>query len=272
MICGSFSRLYFFMRAIIVIIFFVQLTAFSQGRTDTLLNDNVFSHNHFSVNFIPNLTHKAKIKRTAGRAELYSRPNFGFEGGINYTHNFNKKYGFETGIHMGVVPFDVRFHMSKDEFVLPWDTDFEHQWAEYEIVYYSFPLLFEYRKDVKPGLLFSAKLGSNLRYYPDGSAGVSIEYELDSISPTVEIFSLFADVNPDKKIALNYHLSVGIIKTLGYGLIRMNLVCNLSFNNRRMFGGSYWFRTPDDYTEGNYQINASYIGLEIGYVFTRTKD
>jgi len=66
------------MKRLVLVLHLMAATHPSFAQTDSTLG-YIFAKNHFSMILITNLTQKAKIVRTSGTAELFSKANFGFE-------------------------------------------------------------------------------------------------------------------------------------------------------------------------------------------------
>ena len=219
------------------------------------------SKHQIGFDAVPNYTQQATISKNQGKAELSSIPSFSFEGGVSYRYSLSKRWGVKTGIKMGVLPFDMQFNLPAKEFGLTENVSLDTTLLS--VIYYTIPVMLEYHFVIRENAALYGGIGCQVRQYPAGGFQVEKSY---ADTTEIKIFELTVEVDPAKRIAVNYNLAAGYTGKAGKGTFNIGLVANIGLNSK-IFNGTYWFDTTTDYTEGTYNVSTNYAGVTIAYMF-----
>ena len=220
------------------------------------------SKHQMGFDAVPNYTQQAAITDNGGNAKLSSSPSFGIEGGPSYRYSLSKRLGLKTGIKIGVLPFEMQFTLDSTEFGLTEDVSLDT--TRHSIIYYTVPLLLEYHFVIRKSAALFCAIGAQIRQYP--SKGFQVDQSYSNTDTTeIKIFELTVEVDPAKRIALNYNLAMGYTGKIGRGTFNIGLVANIGLNSK-IFNGTYWFDTATEYTKGTYNVSTNYAGVAVSYM------
>ena len=249
------------------------ITAYAQKSSDP--KPNLKPKNYWGISFIPTLTTKTEIDGVKETYDLHIHPKYGSEILIHYHYTLRNNYALIFGL--GVNSFGYIFHckIPKNMFDPPTESDVSSD------KYVSLGLPAEHWK-VQAELLrrwprnnvhnWNLAAGMSLLFnFLDGS-GSSSGYVVDYPNGGIKRYlTFYHEFNNKGRPWFNFHISGGhewILKSKN--IFQANLKLNYSPINPTT--GTYQFATgvqPD--LSGTYGVSGSYIGLSLGYIFTRTK-
>ena len=256
---------------LIFIILFYSI-AHSQELEDSISNDEYlpFTKNHWTFSLTPHVVQKSEVTRLSGDAYVVSYRAMSAHFGVTHTFNLKRIHGIVIGIRSGSVK--NRIGMETDE-----EIEESHplhkrnKFTEYAfptVRYFSFPVYYEYRMVYDDKLYINGFAGVNIRH----NMARTIKHRRSFSSEVYDISGEFFRQEYDFKSQdyLNYNLGLGVLYRLkNNNLVRVNINANISTNNDNY--GEYQFYDLVEDAHGTNTIRMGYIGLEIGYTFTRTK-
>ena len=247
---------------------------FSQELGDSLIKDDYlpFKKNHWTFSITPHIPQKSEVTRISGDAYIVPSSIMSANFGITHTFNVKERHGIVIGLKTGSVRNGFAFRTDEEI------TEPHPLYAQYRserrrnlhttVRYYSFPVHYEHR------IVYNEKLFIN------GFVGVNIRHNMArSIKQRRSYSNLVYDVSGDyfrqeynfkSQDYLNYNFGFGALyKLKNNNLIRVNLNANISTNKENF--GEYQFYDLVEDAHGINTIRMGYVGMEIGYTFTRTK-
>lgn len=245
----------------------------SQAISNKTINKNLFTPNellfrnsHIGLTIIPFVCEKARITKSEDKYAIHSTHQLGFEVGLKKYFHIDTAHSIYAGIVFGAYGRNFNYYIPIEEFGSPpgWNDISTNKAASREFNFLAgVPLIFQ-KRWFKKYRNFGYMLG-----------GVTFRY-----SPYIEeneehrffstYFRMQFETNPGKKVWLNYNVGGGYSLLLkNKQILSAGLYANLSFTS--FAKGQYQFTVPNKpVVEGKYKVNGSYIGLSIGYIFTRT--
>jgi hypothetical protein len=229
--------------------------------------DLIFSRTHYSFTIIPFLDQKASITRNIDKYWIHATIMHGFEAGFSRYSHFDKEHSLIIGLFFGAFARNFNYDIPGKEFNPPHNGNFSANSAvtrEFNFMG-SIPILFEKRWIKQANKYWNVNAGITIRYTPslDEEFGGAIGGQPDFIDMQI-------NDNYTKKPWLNFNIGGGYCWILGNNnIFKTNMVVNWSFTS--FLRGTYQFNFPNQPTvEGIYEVNGSYVGLSLSYIFTRS--
>ena len=228
--------------------------------------DEIFSKNHLAFTAKPLLFEGSRIIGESLPFNPASNPTFGFEAGVDYFINKNKKLSIVTGVHIGFAPRAFTYLVTKDLLPPPLTRDiFVNGSNLFPLFYLSLPLSFE-KRIFKDNHFFYYSGGINLKY-----ALMFSEDEMGAYFGSPVFVKIF-ELRENWKTNNNFFVQANA--TLGYGFILKNknifkvgLSSNIALSN--VSTANYTFTPPTGTNQdGLYVTKAGFIGLSFSYVLT----
>ena len=232
--------------------------------TEPVNSDSLFSKTQIAVNFEGNLSHFIVSKQYGVNAPR-SIASPGFDANINLTFNVNKTVGVQIGLGGGFQNFN--YIINKD--YAPNGTVSGYYGTATEIGYFSIPINLAARKQIGENIFLYGNAGVDIRFY-DSFDGVSLYSSGDSNTKSFVKYDEVTNSGPMTlmipKIGLGVLLQLPYNDLLSFGL-------NANFGQYSAYNSTYYYFDYQGKTtgRGTYVADASFIGINIGYVFTRVR-
>jgi hypothetical protein len=182
------------------------------------------------------------------------------------THHLNPNWGLEYGFSIGTLPLRYYIDLKAQGFEA---LDYDYLlYSTNTINFIQLPLNIVYRKPVSSNVFLQFRTGISLRYI------LLEEYITTAISlstpPLVltyyESYSEF-----DNNFRINFNLGAGISWLLpNNDFLDFQIIANLSPRNI-VYNDYYFFPDTPDETFGHYLSNGNYVGVSVGYTFTKVR-
>lgn len=254
----------FFQRALTVIFFSFLLRHPDICHAQEKDLDRIFARPHYSFTIIPLLDQKASITKNIDRYWIHSTVMHGFEAGFSRYSHFDKEHSLLVGLFFGAFSRNFNFAIPGTLFNPPLNGDFTSNTAlsrEFNFTG-SIPVLFEKRWFTQKNSFWDMNIGVTLRYTPWEEEPEAYFYG------QTKYLDLQLTQNSNKGPWLNYDLGGGhswILKN--HHIFKVSLLGSLSLTP--LVKGTYQFTIPNEpIVEGQYEANASYVGLSLSYVVT----
>jgi hypothetical protein len=233
--------------------------------------DILFAKNHISLLLMPSFNGKPEITKDKGKYILKSESQPGITAGFSYHSNFAKYYSFITGIHFSVTGRDEVFFIPKIDLNRDFDVFEDGKTSqEYDLVHVGIPFCLEKRWFNSNEGFLNLIMGISLRYsLQQFDEQFEAVYE-SSDGSYVNFYNRQLNLGNKGKPWVDYNIGGGYSWILpNNNIFRLNILIN--FSNTRFVDGSYQFTVPGQpITEGRYRIKNSFMGVSIGYLFTKT--
>lgn len=254
------NKLYLSKLAVIgVVLVLMSFNLFSQNDSLNIKDYSIFKKNHWTFSATPHLLEKSNIIPFSDGSHINSKSSFSTIFGVTHTFNIKNKHGILIGIKTGKVKNKISFNIEDDANGISMFHNETHETASY----FSFPILYEYRFYFKERLLINTTAGINIRH----NIARDPSFRVTMLDPPFEYREEYDHLGVDY---LNYNIGGGVLyKLKNNNLIRMNIVSNISFYDELF--GVYAFSFPGNESYGANVLRMSYIGLELGFTFTRAK-
>jgi hypothetical protein len=238
---------------------------------DVPASERPFLRNGFRVSVRPSLARKANV--TPDETYQPGASHFiSLGAGLDYACHFSPEWSLITGLHGLWHGSNFTFFVPGSSFQPPLDFDLAHEGPtsgglEHGII--SARATLEKRWFSKKGTIWNTGLGVGYNYSP--TTGYQMTYAAYQNGQTTEYAYLMHNPYNDAKPFVTAHLMLGRYWQPGRKtLLLANFVANYSFSN--FIRGQYVFQIPGKpVVTGNYNIDGSYIGLDICYMLPKKK-
>jgi hypothetical protein len=220
-------------------------------------------HTKFQFNLI---TSKGRTEREYGEVDLQSRLGWSYFLMWSQTHHFNPTWGVEYGFSIGGLPRRYRFDLKTEDFEA---LDFDYLTYRTELIdFVQFPLNVVYRKPVSSNLYLQLRTGISLRYILLEES-ISRTTSLSSPPLAIRYYESYSEF--DNNFRINFNLGAGISWLLpNNDFLDFQIIANLSPRNI-VYNDYYFFPDTPDETFGHYLSNGNYVGVSVGYTFTKVR-
>jgi hypothetical protein len=234
------------------------------------IEDIRFDRGHWSLRFT-SLFSKGQVNHQYGTRLMENPTGFAMAGGIDYTENFGKHWGIRIGFMRGELPVRIKF----EHVLVSQNPQFRLSHSNTaRIEMWTFPIEVVYRSFLNPQWIWDIRAGVAFRSIPLDAFTVSVSVGDDDTDRQIFVFENYLDSN---QYYATFNIGVGISRVLwDNNLLNLHLVANISPNSLMPPapppGRSYYYfwdenGLPESY--GTFDTKGSYIGLELGYTFTR---
>ncbi|MDX2304391.1 MAG: hypothetical protein NW226_16415 [Microscillaceae bacterium] len=219
------------------------------------------SHNRFEAGVYLS---GGNTEREYGTTELESRLGFGFNFTWIHTKQINNAWAIEYGLGGGALPWKYLFEIEAGRV---FEDNFIEYGTEY-VLYIHAPLQGVYRKPIRENVYLNIRSGISLRYILEEilTVGVTAIDENSNLTPIFRAYNEF-----DNAFRVNFNLGIGVSWVLPYfDMLDFQLRANIS-PRQYIFNDYYFFPGAADETFGHYRSRGTYVGLTVGYIFTRVR-
>lgn len=220
-------------------------------------------HTKFQFNLIAS---SGRTERKYGRVDLQSRLGWSYFLMWSQTYHFNPTWGLEYGFLIGSLPFRHKFDLKTEDFET---LDFDY--LEYRtslVEFIQIPLNVIYRKPLMSNLYLQLRSGISLRYILLEGL-VSGTTSLNSPPLEIKYYQSYSEF--DNNFRVNFNLGSGVSWLLpNNDFLDFQIIANLSPRNY-IYNDYYFFPNTPDETFGHYRSNGNYVGLSVGYTFTKVR-
>ncbi len=209
----------------------------------------------------PVLYNKAKLTPQYGDLTFENKPMLGFNAGILYDFNPDKKWSFQTGLIVAKEPiYSIRFKILNNDLPSYYQGDLTENYKSYALYTFSFPLLLRLNIQTGRKTFASFLTGLKAMYFPSGSSDYTYAISSMEHADYREIFGLKLE-SPENSIQGSFVIGSGLSYAMEKVLLKANLIYTMSFQNT--ISGEYQFAnlfTSAD-TRGYYDLSGNYLGL-----------
>lgn len=228
--------------------------------------DYLFIKDHITISLTNTWSMSKEVPVAGQGASLGLRPDVGGRLGLVYSLNLGKRVGLETGSYLGVQSIGYRVQVDNRENFPFNNFRFRDACAYVEI---PFRLFGRFRLTDK---VYSYNyLGAHVTRFRDYQGGFGIS---DTLGNRVAEFQYLTNVNFG--MYLFWDIGSGVLFQLGNGdMVRLNLMWHKSADGSDLASGNYSYLDPQSYQplkSGRWSWRGGYIGIELGYVFTRMRE
>ncbi|HHC79493.1 MAG TPA: hypothetical protein ENK46_06395 [Flavobacteriia bacterium] len=228
-------------------------------------------YSKWGFSLTPILYNKASITRNFGNITLVNKSMPSFQFGIKRRFYGDKQWSFNIGANLTLIPLSNLSFKLKKEDVFNSFNGFEDSFKEYNNLYLSIPLNFEFKRQLTLKTYFNFNTGINIYYLTRSDYQLSVVLSSEELNEDREIFALFVETQ-EKQFQASINLSVGIYFIFKKYMLQTNIVYNKTFKN--LLVGEYQFGNllVSEPTRGNYIVSGDFIGLSTTIYFKkRTK-
>jgi hypothetical protein len=229
-------------------------------------NYHLFVKDHINLT-LTNTWSKSRETPTIGSgASLGLRPDVGGKIGLIYTINLGQRIGMETGTYLGVQSIGYRVKVENDRNYPLNNFRFRDAMAYVEI-----PLRVFGRFRITDKLYSFSYLGVHVTRLRDYAGGFAIN---DTVGRQAGRFSYSTNIENGMLWAWDIGSGILIRNTSG-DMFRINLVWHPLSNPVPLMEGNYSYIQPESgelIEAGRWKWGGGYVGIEVGYVFTRARE
>jgi hypothetical protein len=229
-------------------------------------NYHLFVKDHLNLT-LTNTWSKSRETPTFGSgASLGLRPDVGGRLGLIYTINLGQRIGIETGTYLGVQSIGYRVKVENDRNYPLNNFRFRDAMAYVEI-----PIRVFGRFRITDKLYSFSYLGAHVTRFRDYAGGFTIN---DTLNRQAARFNY--STNTFYGMYLFWDLGSGfLIRNSSGDMFRINLVWHPVADRSWLMEGNYRYLNPESgeiIETGNWNWGGGYVGIEVGYVFTRARE
>lgn len=233
---------------------------------------NLKPKNYWGISIIPSLTEKTEINGDKTRYQLQSNSKIGAEILLHYHLNFSKNYSVVFSAGGNAFGSKLTYTIPKEMFDPPTTSDVSlNKFAARGLGISNNKIQIELLRRWVCSEVTNWNLGAGVSLLFSFNSGLSTTWDIIDYpnGQSKQYFTRLEQFNNNGKPWFNFHISGGhewILKSKN--IFQLNLKVNYSPINPAT--GTYLFTTgiqPD--LSGNFGTSGSYIGVSIGYIFTR---
>ncbi len=221
----------------------------------------------------PVLYNKAEVTPQYGNHILENRNMPGFNAGVMYDFNPDRKWSFQTGLLVAKEPiYSIRYKIEHHDLFESYQGDLIDSYHSYAIYTFSFPLLLRLNVQTGDHSYVSFLTGLKAMYFPHGGS----EYVYPIIDDEVlmqgfEVFGLKLE-SPENTMQGSFLIGTGYSLARKKVLLKASLIYVMNFQNT--ITGEYQFAnlftSPD--TRGYYNLSGNYLSLLFAVSFKKKSD
>ena len=224
----------------------------------------VFSRTQIGLNFTGSLSHLIILPQT-GPNEPYSTISPGFEGTVNLGFNFDRSFGLQIGLGGGFQNYNYTISTSYDKYGKA-----IYSGTGSEIGYLTVPIEFLVRKQINRNLFLFGGAGFTIRLYDTYN---SYGYQSSGDSASQDYVKMAEVTSPGPLILIIPRIDLGLFWQLPYNdLIKIGLSFDIGRFPAYTSVYKYFDYKGNSIGSGTYIADASFAGLNIGYVFNRLRN
>lgn len=231
-----------------------------------------FNQVRFSI--MPALYDNLKATNTSGIDNVFgSKPCIGGELNVSYYQNIIKGFGMNIGLGLNLSPYNIT--LDYKSYKIEDGYNYEVTQSDYNPQpLMTIPLSFNmYIPGKHKDWLANIELGAKFNYkFPNNSgstefsAGLSDQPSMNDEENALGILKY----ETSRRVLFSYFFKVGFVKVMpNKNTWHLNLVLN--YSPQKVGNGSYLLRTIDGNSEGIFEQNINYIGIEAAYSITLCK-
>ena len=227
--------------------------------------DTLFARTHFEINVTGTSSH-ISVHSSSGPNQPRSLFSPGAEAGVNLDFNFNRFFGLQIGVCAGL----QNYIYATSALLNQNSTAAGYDAIGSEINYLSIPVEFICRDHIGKQVFLFAGAGLTARFYEsfNGSGGP------DSNAITSTNTSIYNETTASAPpVIIIGRIDLGILLQLpNNNLLKIGL--GADYGNSAAYSATYSYHdfSGNNIGRGSYVANAAYIGLNIGYEFTRIRE
>ncbi|MFA5478160.1 MAG: hypothetical protein WC271_15830 [Bacteroidales bacterium] len=220
----------------------------------------------------PVLYNKAEVTPQYGNHILENRNMPGFNAGVMYDFNPDRKWSFQTGLLVAKEPiYSVRVRIDHNDIYPEWPGNLNDKFKAYAIYTFSFPLLLRLNVQTGDHSYASFLTGLKAMYFPNGQQELTWAISSDELADYREIYGLKLE-SPENTMQGSFLIGTGYSLARKKVLLKASLIYVMNFQNT--ITGEYQFAnlftSPD--TRGYYNLSGNYLGLLFAVSFKKKSD
>ena len=220
----------------------------------------------------PVLYNKAGITPQYGNLTFENRNMPGFNAGVMYDFNPDRKWSFQTGLLVAKEPiYSIRYKIEHHDLFESYQGDLIDSYHSYAIYTFSFPLLLRLNVQTGDHSYASFLTGLKAMYFPSGQQELTWAISSDELADYREIYGLKLE-SPENTMQGSFVIGTGYSLARKKVLLKATLLYVMNFQNT--ITGEYQFAnlftSPD--TRGYYNLSGNYLGLLFAISFKKKSD
>ncbi len=219
----------------------------------------------------PVLYNKAKLNAQYGDYTFKNFPSIGFNAGIEYNFNPERKWSVTTGLFAALEPvYNMEYRIYKrdvDQYP-EHQEDIVQQDRMYAMTSFSAPLLLKLNVQISRTSFMSLLSGLKMMYFPNGDGECIQAIISESLQAEREIFGLRAE-SPENAVQGSFIIGTEYTQAFRKMLIKTKLMYVMNFQNT--MSGEYLFDNlfSSPSSRGYYDLSGNYIGLLFSFSFKK---
>jgi len=247
----------------IVLVIIILLSIWHHGNaqnSNTFNDDALFSKTQIGLNFTGSFSHFI-VSPQSGPNEPQSTISPGFEGTMDIGFNINPSFGVQIGVGGGYQNYNYIISRSYDQYGRVY-----YNGTGSEIGYLTAPIEFLVRKQISDHVFIYGGAGFTIRLY-DTYDGAGYPSSGDSTSKN---FVKMAEITSSGPLIMMIpRIDLGVLLQLPYNdLLKFGLSFDIGQFSAYTSTYKYLDYKGNSTGSGSYIADASFVGLNIGYVFT----
>jgi hypothetical protein len=220
----------------------------------------------------PVLYNSAKIYPQYGDYTFDNRPIWGFNAGIEYDFNPDRKWSLTTGLILAYEPvYKIHYCIKEEDLYPEYTEDAVDKAKMYAMLSFSAPLLVRLNIQVDKKIFANFSTGLKVMYFPSGDASFSLMFHNGDGTEAREVFGLRLE-SPDNAFQGSFVIGTGMSVLLDKILLKSNLIYVMNFQNT--ITGEYQFGNlfTSPPARGDYELSGNYLGLLFSVSIAKNKN
>lgn len=258
----------------LIILFFI-LPVIGLGQSTTQSKsysaDPSIEYRNWSIILGPVIYNKATLTPQYGEYSFVNKPILGYNAGFEYDFYHIEKWTLTTGFIWSKEPvYNLEYVLKEEDIYSHFNGDLYDYSKMYAMLSFSFPLYVKRNFQVARNLYLQPFTGLKVKYFPAGSATLSVNIYNEDQSESREVFGLRLE-SPDNYIQYAYAIGIGSSYGMKKVLIKANIIYSINFQT--LISGEYMFGnllvSPE--SRGYYELSGNYLGLLFSFNLKKGK-
>lgn len=228
-------------------------------------------YRNWSIVAGPVIYNKAKLTPQYGDYTFVNKPILGYYAGFDYDFYHFKKWTLTSGFLWSKEPvYNLEYVLKEEDIYSHFNGDLYDYTKGYAMLSFSFPLYLKRNFQVARNLYLQPFTGLKLKYFPAGSAELSVNIYNEDRSESREVFGLRLE-SPENSFQCSYLIGVGCSYGMKKVLVKANLIYSMNFQNS--ISGEYMFGNllVSPGSRGYYDLSGNYLGLLFSFNLKKGK-
>ena len=219
----------------------------------------------------PAIYNRAQTYPQYGSYTLTNKPIPGYNAGINYDFQPDKKWSFITGLWFAKEPiYSIHNHIYKNDIYSNFEEDYISNAKAYAMFSFSAPLLLRFNLQTSSKSFINFLTGFKIMYFPYGSAEYGLIFHNEDNTESREVFAMRLE-SQEFPLYGSFIVGTGGSIALRKMLVKMNIIYVMNYPNT--IEGEYQFGNlfSSPPTRGDYKLSGNYVTLQFSVNFRNPK-